>query len=240
MLRPDGRQPQILRPVKIQRNYIDRAKGSVLIQQGKTRVLCVASVENQVPPHLKNTNTGWITAEYGMLPGATGERIRRERSQISGRTYEIQRMIGRSLRAVVELPLLGERTITLDCDVIQADGGTRTAAITGSFVALRDALYFLKRNREIPEVPIKNFLAAVSVGIVKGVPLLDLCYEEDSKASVDMNVVMTDEGKFVELQSTGEEATFSSAQLNELLELAKKGINQLIGIQKEILLGKKA
>jgi len=239
MLRPDGRQAQILRPIEIQRNYLDWAKGSVLIQQGKTRVVCVATIENQVPPHLKGTNTGWVTAEYGMLPGATENRIKRERSRISGRTYEIQRMIGRSLRGIMELPLLGERTITLDCDVIQADGGTRTAAITGSFIALWDALNFLKQTREISTLPIRNFLAAVSVGIVKGIPLLDLCYEEDSRASVDMNVVMTDKDEFVEIQATGEEYTFSNEQLNELLNLAKSGIAQLIALQKGILLGKK-
>lgn len=235
--RADGRQPDQLRPVDITRGFIKHAEGSVLITVGDTRVICTATIEDKVPPFLRNSGTGWITAEYSMLPRATAVRNQREASKgkIGGRTYEIQRLIGRAMRSVVDLRALGERTIWLDCDVIQADGGTRTASITGAFVALCDALNHLYEQKQVPHLPISDFLAATSVGLKAGVPLLDLNYIEDSNIDVDMNVVMTGKGAFVEVQGTGEEATFSREQLNGLLDLAGSGITQLISLQREVL-----
>lgn len=233
MNRSDGRTNKEIRPVKITRHYMKYAEGSVLIQSGETKVICTASVSENVPPHKRNSGSGWVTAEYSMLPRATTERNSREYYKIKGRTQEIQRLIGRALRSVVDLNKLGERSILIDADVIQADGGTRTAAITGSFVALKDAVAYLMKERKIDENPIRENLAAVSVGILNGVPMVDLNYEEDSRAEVDMNVVMTDSGKFVEVQGTAEERPFSQKDLDEMLELAKKGITDLIKKQKE-------
>lgn len=229
MKRTDGRPVKALRPVKITRNYLKHPEGSVLIAMGETKVICTASVEEKVPHHQRGSGSGWVTAEYDMLPRATTERNNRNRTR--GRTFEIQRLIGRALRAVIDLKKLGERTITLDADVIQADGGTRTAAITGSWVALRDAVNKLMKEGKIDADPIKQHLAAVSVGIVEGQPLLDLDYSEDFKAEVDMNVVMTGDGKLVEVQGTAEGAPFSEAELTELLGLARKGIKELIAKQ---------
>ncbi len=239
-LRPDGRAPDKLRRVRIIRGYIKHAEGSVLIEVGDTKVICTASVEEgKVPPFLKGSGSGWVTAEYSMLPRSTQTRIIRDvtKGRINGRTQEIQRLIGRSLRAVVDLEKLGERTIWIDCDVIQADGGTRTASITGSFIALWDAVDYLLKTGAISENPIRDYLAAVSVGIYKGVPILDLTFEEDSQAEVDMNVVMTGSGKFVEIQGTAEKKPFGRDSLNELLTLAEKGIKELINFQKRILEG---
>ena len=235
--RPDGRQPDELRPVKITRNYLKYPEGSVLIEMGDTKVICTASIEERVPPHKKGTGSGWITAEYAMLPRATLERTPREGSPeiARGRTQEIRRLIGRSLRAVANLDLLGERTILLDADVIQADGGTRTAAITGSFVALMDAIGKLLIEGKIKKSPIKEFVAATSVGLISDVPCLDLSYSEDVSASVDMNVVMTEGGKFVEVQGTAEGEPFSKDILDSLLALAAKGIKELILIQRQVL-----
>lgn len=237
MTRIDGREPDELRPVKMVRHYNKYAEGSVLIEMGDTRVICTASVDDKVPPFLKGTGKGWVTAEYGMLPRATEVRTLREaaKGRQGGRTLEIQRLIGRSLRAVVDLDALGERTIHLDCDVIQADGGTRTASITGAFVALTDACQRLVQAGVLPALPIKDFVAAISVGMVDGMPCLDLCYAEDSAAAVDMNIVMTGGGRFVEVQGTGEEATFDRAEMDRLLELAEKGIAELVRYQKDIL-----
>jgi len=234
-MREDGRQNSKIRPVRITRNYLKYAEGSVLVEAGGTKVICSASVGDRVPPHLLDTGTGWITAEYAMLPRATETRSERERFRLSGRTQEIQRLIGRSLRAVVDLKLLGERTIVIDSDVLQADGGTRTAAITGGFIALVDAIRKLRSDKKIASWPVKDYLAATSVGIVKGEMLLDLTFQEDSSAKVDMNVVMTGNGELVEIQATGEEATFSQEKLLEMLELARKGIKELIAIEKEML-----
>jgi ribonuclease PH len=234
-MREDGRQNNKIRPVKITRNYLRYADGSCLLEAGGTRVICTASVEERVPPHLKDTGTGWVTAEYAMLPRATQTRSERERFKLSGRTQEIQRLIGRSLRAVVDLKQLGERTIIIDCDVLQADGGTRTSAITGGFIALFDALHKLKKEGLISPFPVKDYLAATSVGMVKGEMLLDLTYQEDSSAEVDMNVVMTGSGDLVEVQATGEGATFSEKKLQEMLEVARKGIAELVAMEKEIL-----
>ncbi|SFJ43009.1 ribonuclease PH [Thermoflavimicrobium dichotomicum] len=247
-MRVDGRTYNELRKVEMIRGYIKPAEGSVLISIGDTRVICTATVEDRVPPFLRNSGKGWITAEYSMLPRATQTRTIREASKgkVSGRTMEIQRLIGRAIRSVVDLDVLGERTLWLDCDVIQADGGTRTASITGAFVAMVDALAALVKNGTLPYLPVNDFLAATSVGIVGDNPCLDLCYEEDSSAIVDMNVVMTGKGKYVEIQGTGEEAPFSSEQLTDLLRLAKYGVDHLIAIQKETLgeiaelVGKKA
>jgi ribonuclease PH len=213
------------------------AEGSVFIEMGDTKVLCMATVEEKVPPFLKGQGKGWVTAEYSMLPRATQSRNQREsaRGKLSGRTMEIQRLIGRALRSVVDLRALGERTITLDCDVIQADGGTRTTSITGSFVALAIAVNKIAEQHKLPVFPITDYLASVSVGVVNGEPVLDLNYEEDSSAKVDMNLVMTGSGTFVELQGTGEESPFSRQELNQLLELGEKGILQLIEKQKEVL-----
>ncbi|MDY0093660.1 MAG: ribonuclease PH [Candidatus Vecturithrix sp.] len=236
-MRNDGREPDALRPVTITRRYIKRAEGSVLIEVGDTRVICTATVENKVPPFLRNSNQGWVTAEYGMLPRSTDTRMQREASKgkLSGRTQEIQRLIGRSLRSVVDLKKLGERTIWIDCDVIQADGGTRTASITGACIALFDALTYMRQNRGIDCMPLKDFVAATSVGIVNGKVLLDLNYIEDSKAEVDMNVVMTGSGKFVEIQGTAEEDPFSAEQMQEMIALAKTGIEQLVKVQRSAL-----
>lgn len=232
MFRNDGRAPDALRKVTITRNYIKHAEGSCLIELGNTRVICTASVEDTVPPFLKGAGSGWLTAEYGMLPRSTQTRINRERDRISGRTFEIQRLIGRSLRAIFEPRDIGERTIKLDCDVIQADGGTRTASITGSFIALVDCLINLKKNKRIAAIPIKDYIAATSVGIFQNEPILDLTYPEDSKAQVDMNVVMTGSGNFVEVQATAEGKTFTKDQMDALLDLAGKGIEKLIDFQR--------
>ncbi len=219
-----------LRPIHIQRNFTLYAPGSVLVTFGNTKVIVTASVEEKVPPFLRDSGTGWITAEYSMLPSATHTRARREvnSGKPSGRTTEIQRLIGRSLRSVVDMSLLGERSITIDADVIQADGGTRTAAITGGMVALTDAIHTLMANGLLMKNPIREYLAAVSVGIVNGEPMLDLCYEEDSSAEVDMNVVMTESGQFVEVQGTGEKRPYTRDELDALLELASSGISTLI------------
>ncbi|MBO3793211.1 ribonuclease PH [Bacillus subtilis] len=237
-MRHDGRQHDELRPITLDLDFISHPEGSVLITAGNTKVICNASVEDRVPPFLRGGGKGWITAEYSMLPRATNQRTIRESSKgkISGRTMEIQRLIGRALRAVVDLEKLGERTIWIDCDVIQADGGTRTASITGAFLAMAIAIGKLIKAGTIKTNPITDFLAAISVGIDKeqGI-LLDLNYEEDSSAEVDMNVIMTGSGRFVELQGTGEEATFSREDLNGLLGLAEKGIQELIDKQKEVL-----
>ena len=226
-----------MRPVRIIPGFLKHPDGSVLIETGDTRVLCSAMVEERVPSFLKGSNSGWVTAEYSLLPASTETRSPREaaRGKISGRTSEIQRLIGRSLRAVVDLEKLGERTIWIDCDVIQADGGTRTASVTGSFVALYLALKKLQDNGTIEDIPIKDYVAATSVGIVEGIPILDLEYVEDSSADVDMNVVMTGRGDFVEIQGTGEKSVFSRQDLDVLLELAQKGIQELIALQKNIL-----
>lgn len=236
-MRIDGRKNDQLRKVDIERNYIQTAEGSVFIRVGNTRVICTASIEEKTPPFLRNTGQGWVTAEYSMLPRATHTRTVREssRGRVSGRTMEIQRLIGRVLRSVVNLKDLGERTIWIDCDVIQADGGTRTASITGAYVAMFDALAMLMKNKIIRRFPVTDFLAATSVGIVKDQLYLDLCYEEDSNACVDMNVIMTGSGKFVELQGAAEESPFSYHQLIELLDLGKKGIHELIQLQRAAL-----
>jgi ribonuclease PH len=236
-VRPSGRRADELRPIRIQRNYTKHAEGAVLVEFGDTRVLCTASVEERVPPFLKDSGRGWVTAEYGMLPRSTNTRTDREaaRGKQSGRTQEIQRLIGRSLRAVVDLSLLGSRTIHLDCDVLQADGGTRTAAITGSFVALHDAFSFLKNKNLLPAWPIRDHVAAISVGLFKGAPVLDLDYAEDSKCDCDMNVVMTGAGGFVEVQGTAEGEPFDRKELDALLGLAQRGIAQLVGSQKKAL-----
>lgn len=236
-MRVDNRVPDELRPVIITRHYTKYAPGSVLMQTGNTKVICTASIEESVPPHIKNTGEGWITAEYSLLPGSTPVRAPREssRGKVGGRTHEIQRLIGRSLRSIIDLALLKERTIWIDCDVIQADGGTRTAAITGSYIALMDAVRWLKSKDLIKENPVINSVAAVSVGIVNDAALLDLCYAEDAAAQVDMNVVMTGDGKFIELQGTGEEYVFDDEQLAEMLKLAKKGIWEITEIQKKVL-----
>ena len=234
-MRIDGRKADELRKIKITRNYIKSAEGSVLIQIGNTWVICTATVENTVPPFLKGKGTGWVTAEYAMLPRSSPQRISRERSKVGGRTHEIQRLIGRSLRSVVDMKALGEKSVLIDCDVIQADGGTRTASITGAYIALVDALRHLKKKGLIGQVPVKDHLAAVSVGIVDGEPMLDLCYEEDSSAEVDMNLVMTGKGGIVEVQGTAEGEPFSKAELGKLLALGEKGIKALIKKQKEIL-----
>ncbi len=237
LIRQD-RQPDQLRTVTLRRGYTVHAEGSVLIEFGQTKVLCTASVEEKVPPHKRGSGEGWVTAEYGMLPRATHTRGDREaaRGKQSGRTQEIQRLIGRSLRAVFDLRKLGERTIHLDCDVIQADGGTRTASITGAYVAAHDAVTWLLSRGDISETPIVHPVAAISVGIVGGVPVLDLDYREDSACDTDMNVVMTGAGHYVEVQGTAEGAAFSRAEMDQLLRLAEKGIAELIGLQRESLL----
>ncbi|HQE66124.1 MAG TPA: ribonuclease PH [Bacillota bacterium] len=237
MQRIDGRNNEQIRPVKIIRNYLKHAEGSVLIEMGDTKVICTASVDDKVPPFIKGTGKGWITSEYGMLPRSTETRKPREsaRGKIDGRTMEIQRLIGRALRSIVNLEKLGEITIYIDCDVIQADGGTRTASITGSFVALVDALYMLVQQEKLEEMPLNGYIAAVSVGIKDGEAILDLNYAEDSTCQVDMNMVMTDRGELIEIQGTGEESPFNKVQLQEMMELAEKGIQELIEIQKQSL-----
>jgi ribonuclease PH len=234
--RNDGRQVCEIRPIKITRNYIKHPEGSVLIEIGDTKVICTATIEDKVPAFLRGQGKGWITAEYSMLPRATHTRTTRESSKgkLGGRTMEIQRLIGRALRSVTILEQVGERTIWIDCDVIQADGGTRTASITGAFVAMVDAFYSLYLKGELPLIPVTDFLAATSVGIIDNVPVLDLCYEEDSIAEVDMNVVMTGKGRYVEVQGTGEEHPFSASELAVLLESAHKGCMVLIEEQKQI------
>ena len=236
-MRPSQRLPNQLREIRITRHYTKHAEGSVLIECGDTKVICTASVEERVPPHKKGSGEGWVTAEYGMLPRSTGSRMQREaaKGKQSGRTQEIQRLIGRSLRAVVDLKKLGERTIQIDCDVIQADGGTRTASITGSFVALQDAVSGLMQKGLVSESPLKDSIAAISVGIYQGVPVLDLDYIEDSECDTDMNVVMLGSGHFVEVQGTAEGHAFSRAEMDELLELAKSGIEELIQMQQAAL-----
>jgi ribonuclease PH len=236
-MRPSQRSPRELRQIRITRHYTKHAEGSVLIECGDTRVICTASIDEKVPPHKRGSGEGWVTAEYGMLPRSTGERMGREaaKGKQSGRTLEIQRLIGRSLRAVVDLKKLGERTIQIDCDVIQADGGTRTASITGAFVALYDAVRHLLGKGLISESPLKDFIAAISVGIFQGTPVLDLDYLEDSACDTDMNVVMLGNGHFVEVQGTAEGHPFTRAEMDELLELAKNGIAELIGIQRAVL-----
>jgi ribonuclease PH len=236
-IRTQERAADQMRPVRLTRGYTVHAEGSVLVEFGQTRVLCTASVEERVPPHKKGSGEGWVTAEYGMLPRATHTRGDREaaRGKQSGRTQEIQRLIGRSMRTVFDLSALGERTITLDCDVLQADGGTRTAAITGAFVAAHDAVSLLMKQGKLSASPIRDFVAAISVGVVQGTPLLDLEYTEDSTCDTDMNVVMTASGGFVELQGTAEGEPFTRAEMDALLALADKGIRDLVAAQKRAL-----
>lgn len=233
ILREDGRDVDNIRKIEVVRNYTIHAEGSILISFGNTKVICTASISDKVPPFLRNTGKGWITAEYSMLPRATEERTQREsaKGKLSGRTMEIQRLIGRALRACVDLDKIGERTITIDCDVIQADGGTRTASITGGYIALAMAIERMVKIGTLSENPLKSKIAAISVGIVNRIPMLDLKYSEDSAAEVDMNVIMNDKGEFVEIQGTGEEATYSRAELNQLLDLAEKGLKELFEIQ---------
>lgn len=237
MSRFDGRNNDELREIKVTRDYTIYAGGSVLIEAGKTRVICTAMVEDKVPPFLRGQNKGWVTAEYNMLPSATLVRKPREmsRGKADGRNVEIQRLIGRTLRSVVDLEAMGERTVWVDCDVIQADGGTRTAAITGAFIALMDALHKLVESGCLERVPVKTQVAAVSVGVVGGEPMLDLCYVEDSAAEVDMNVVMTSHGEIIEIQGTGEQRPFSKDEFAILMELAEKGINELVALQRKEL-----
>jgi ribonuclease PH len=236
-MRPSGRQPDQLREIRITRHYTRHAEGSVLVEFGHTKVICTASVDEKVPPFLKGQGRGWVTAEYGMLPRATNTRTQREASsgRPSGRTQEIQRLIGRSLRAVVDLAALGERAIQIDCDVIQADGGTRTASITGAFVALHDAVSVLQERRLIAAWPVRDFVAAVSVGVVEGTPVLDLDYAEDSACETDMNVVMTGSGGLVEVQGTAEGHPFTRAQLDAMVDLAAAGISRLVDAQRAAL-----
>jgi len=235
MPRQDGRRPDQIRPISITRDYLRHPEGSVLVEFGDTKVICTASVEDKVPPFLKGKGQGWVTAEYGMLPRSTNTRTSRERNGPSGRSQEIQRLVGRSLRVVVEMSKLGERTIWVDCDVIQADGGTRTAAITGAFVAVADAIGTLAKPGAPAGPLVRDCVAAMSVGIVGGQPLLDLNYAEDSSAEVDMNVVMTGAGAFVEVQGTAEHTPFSKARLDDVLTLAAAGIDRLIGLQRRAL-----
>mgnify|MGYP006352500615 CR=1 FL=1 len=236
-MRADGRQPDELRPVRFTRPFNKYAEGSVLIEVGDTKVICTASVEEGVPPFRRDSGEGWLTAEYAMLPRSTGTRNQREsaRGRIGGRTHEIQRLIGRSLRAVVDFQRLGQRTVWIDCDVIQADGGTRTASITGSFIAVFDALEHLRGQGVIPEVPLWDYVAATSVGIVSEQPLLDLSYQEDSACEVDMNVVMTGAGRLIEVQGTAEHQPFAREELDQLLDLATHGVNQLVALQRSLI-----
>jgi ribonuclease PH len=236
--RSENRSPDQKRSIKITPNYYDYAEGSCLIEYGRTKVLCAATVEEGVPPHMRGQAKGWVTAEYNMLPRASSERIRRERSKVGGRTNEIQRLIGRALRSVVKNEWIGERTITLDCDVLQADGGTRTASITGAFIALTQALHHLQKQGKISNAfpfPLTSYVSAISVGIVNGVPVLDLDYNEDSVAETDMNIVMTHDGKMIEIQGTAEKNPFSEEELQKLLALGKKGCMELCDLQREIL-----
>ncbi|MFP3874853.1 MAG: ribonuclease PH [Thiohalophilus sp.] len=236
-MRPSGRAPDQLRDIKITRHYTKHAEGSVLVEFGDTRVICTASVEDRVPGFLRGQNQGWITAEYGMLPRSTGSRMGREaaRGKQGGRTVEIQRLIGRSLRAAVDLKTLGEFSITIDCDVIQADGGTRTASITGGYVALADAISHMLETKMIKKDPLINHVASISVGVYQGTPIMDLDYPEDSNCETDMNLVMTDEGKFIEIQGTAEGVPFSPQELQAMLDLGKQAIDQLIDKQREAL-----
>jgi ribonuclease PH len=236
-MRPDGRRVDELRKMKISRNFLKTAEGSVLIEMGDTKVICTASIEEKVPMFLRDKKKGWITAEYSMLPRATSVRTAREsaKGRVGGRTHEIQRLIGRTMRSVVDLKALGERTVWLDCDVIQADGGTRTASITGAFVALKSAIEYALENKIISADPILDYVTAVSVGIVDGEPRLDLSYLEDSSAEVDMNIVMTGSGKFIEIQGTAETNPFDRDQLQKLLDLAGSGMKEIISLQKNVL-----
>jgi len=236
-MRPSERQPDQMREVKITRNYTMHAEGSVLVEFGRTKVLCTATVESKVPGWLRGKGSGWVTAEYGMLPRATGVRMRREAAggKQGGRTMEIQRLIARSLRAAIDLDALGENMITIDCDVIQADGGTRTASITGGYVALADAIQYLINNKKLKKNPLSGKMASVSVGIYKGTPILDLDYDEDANAETDMNVVMNDNDAFIEVQGTAEGHAFNQDELNAMLDLAKKGIKELIQLQQQVL-----
>ena len=237
LARTDGRAAGQLRPTRMTPSYTMHAEGSVLIESGQTRVICTASVEDRVPPFLRNTGKGWVTAEYGMLPRATSTRTQREASagKVGGRTQEIQRLIGRSLRSVTKLPDLGERTIWIDCDVIQADGGTRTASITGGFVALVLALQKMRSAGQLKSLPVVDHVAAISVGVVENSPLLDLAYDEDSRAEVDMNVVKTGDGRFIEVQGTAEGPPFERRALDDLLALADQGIKELVSLQRSII-----
>ena len=236
-MRSDNRAPNQLRETTITPHYMPHAEGSVLIEAGRTRVICTASVEDRVPPFLRGAGKGWVTAEYGMLPRATSTRTQRESTagKVGGRTQEIQRLIGRSLRSVTNLPALGERTIWIDCDVIQADGGTRTASVTGAFVAMAMAFRQMQKYGVLKNNPVREYIAATSVGMVGGVPLLDLCYEEDSQADVDMNVVMTGGGQFVEVQATAEHTPFDDGQMARMMDLARTGISELVVMQREII-----
>jgi ribonuclease PH len=237
MTRIDGRMSADLRPTRLTPGFLLHAEGSVLIEVGRTRVVCSASVEDRVPPFLRNTGKGWVTAEYGMLPRATSTRTQREATagKVGGRTQEIQRLIGRSLRSVTRLPELGERTIWVDCDVIQADGGTRTASITGGFVAMVLAMQKMREAGQIKAIPVSDYVAATSVGVVGGMPMLDLAYEEDSRADVDMNIVKTGDGRFIEVQGTAEGAPFERQALDDLMALGDKGIQELVGLQRTIV-----
>jgi ribonuclease PH len=237
MTRSDGRRPGELRPNQLTAGFLIHAEGSVLIEVGRTRVVCAASIEERVPPFLRNTGKGWVTAEYGMLPRATTTRTQREATagKVGGRTQEIQRLIGRSLRSVTRLAELGERTVWVDCDVLQADGGTRTASITGGFVAMVLALQRLRESGALKAIPVQDYVAATSVGVVGGLPLLDLAYEEDSRAEVDMNVVKTGDGRFIEVQGTAEGPPFERRALDDLLELADSGIRELVGLQRTVV-----
>jgi ribonuclease PH len=237
MTRTDGRTPADLRPTRITPGFLLHAEGSVLIEVGRTRVVCSASVEDRVPPFLRNTGKGWVTAEYGMLPRATSTRTQREATagKVGGRTQEIQRLIGRSLRSVTRLTELGERTIWVDCDVLQADGGTRTASITGGFVALVLALQKMREAGQIKSIPVQDYVAATSVGIIDGLPMLDLAYEEDSRADVDMNIVKTGDGRFIEIQGTAEGPPFEREALDDLMALGDKGIRDLVSLQRNIV-----
>ncbi|HAQ50677.1 MAG TPA: ribonuclease PH [Gammaproteobacteria bacterium] len=237
MNRPSGRQPNELRPVRLTRHYTKHAEGSVLVEFGDTKVLCTASIEERIPAFLRGKNEGWVTAEYGMLPRSTGSRMHREasRGKQSGRTMEIQRLIGRALRACVDLTALGERTLTIDCDVIQADGGTRTASITGAYVALQDAVSHLIRTKKIKKNPIHGQIAAVSVGVYQGQAVLDLDYAEDANAETDMNIVMNEAGAYIELQGTAEGHAFHASELQAMLDLAGSGIQQIMAQQREAL-----
>jgi ribonuclease PH len=236
-MRSDGRKPNQLRPLMITPSYIKTADGSVLIEMGDTRVICTAKLEERVPPFLRNSGKGWITAEYGMLPGSSQQRIGREssRGKVGGRTHEIQRLIGRSLRSIADLKSFGERSVWIDCDVIQADGGTRTASITGAYIALMEAVRVWRERGFLSADPVKDAVAAVSIGIVDGKILLDLCYEEDSKADVDMNFVMTGSGKFIEVQGTAESAPFTKKQMERMAEIAHQGIKELLQAQKKVI-----
>jgi ribonuclease PH len=240
MTRIDGRTPDALRPLRIETGYLPWAEGSVLIELGETQVLCAVSVEDRLPAFLRGSGSGWVTAEYGMLPRSTKERTPREAAagRVGGRTQEIQRLIGRALRAVTNLDILGERTFTIDCDVLKADGGTRTAAITGAYVALHQAMSLLVERGQLASVPLTQAVAATSVGVLEGVPLLDLCYEEDSKAEVDFNIVMTADGRFVEVQGTAEREPFSRGEMDSLLALAESGIRRLLEAQRAAIDGR--